>query len=76
MILINMAGYAGKPDATAERLKAIQDPQGGSRERGCSYRSPDKTNHTNHAPINAVFFCVDVVYPNEGVKRLEDYPNG
>ena len=34
----------GKPEATAERLRAIQDPQGKSRGRcGCRYPSPDKS---------------------------------
>ena len=38
--LLMMQEFVGKPDAY--RLRAIQDPQGESRGRGCRYRSPDK----------------------------------
>ena len=41
--LLMMQEFVGKPEAVLAGLRAIQDPQGESRGRGCRYRSPDKT---------------------------------
>ena len=53
-------------DATAERLKAIQDPQGESRGRCCRYPSPDKT----FTPSQGGFFC----FPRWGKEQPPKIP--
>ena len=58
--LFDFSFTVGKPEVFG--LKAIQDPQGESRGRGCCrYPSPDKNPYTHH-PVNNGEIFIEYLY--------------